>query len=426
VKITSLTTDQKDLIGDVEVSIEVCATDDNDGMGSDDEHPGCSTTGTNSGLPAGGGSMQPLLAFRVPSGTGAPASFGATTTDTGPVTFNRSPSYEAELTSLVPPGAGRVWRGYIGGPGEFDDGADGEAAERLNATVRFSLPRPADGSPYPENFRVGPVAGARGTNAAPGRPVDCGDSPFGPTDGNTTVCIDAPVQAQIDTYFITEVIEDLGIVAGSATLSPGQSVNLPFDARLKGALPAGTTFSVAVRGGIPGVAVAPSVGSFAPQPNSSTRINVPVAIPKTAGPGTYPISVTAALPNGQQRTGTAQVTIRDRQAPVASKAKVRPKKFRPSKRKRRGANLTYTLSEAGTVKVTFQRCAKKRRGKCRKYKTRKGSLAARAVAGTNRIHLTGYLRRRKLPRGTYRLAITPTDLAGNRGKVARAAFAIKK
>ena len=42
------------------------------------------------------------------------------------------------------------------------------------------------------------------------------------------------------------------------------------------------------------------------------------------------------------------------------------------------------------------------------------------------VHLTGFVGRTRLRRGDYRLVLTPTDVAGNRGKVVRASFAIKK
>jgi hypothetical protein len=136
--------------------------------------------------------------------------------------------------------------------------------------------------------------------------------------------------------------------------------------------------------------------------------------------------LTVTLPNGERRQASGPVTIRDRQKPTLTKAKVKPSRFKPSKKRRKGANLTYTLSEPGTITIATQHCTKKRRGRCRRYKTRRGAITAIAVKGPNSFHLTGYAGRKRLARGSYRLVLAPTDLVGNRGKVARAAFAIKK
>ena len=127
-------------------------------------------------------------------------------------------------------------------------------------------------------------------------------------------------------------------------------MQLPFDANLNGTLPAGTTFSVSAATNLPGVTVAPSPSSFTPAANASTRITVPVAIPRTAGPGTFDVSVTASLPNGQTRTGTSRLTVRDRQKPVASRLSIRPKTLRPQAPSVAApARVSYRLSEAARM-----------------------------------------------------------------------------
>jgi hypothetical protein len=298
----------------------------------------------------------------------------------------------------MPAGAGRRWAGYKSSLYSYVPSGNG-TPRSVTATLRIGLPSAPDGAPYSVQFRLQPVIGGQLTAAATDR-VDCGDA--------QTRCIDS---AGSDTYVSTR---DVGILAGSATLSPGQRVDLPFDAHVVGSLPPGTTFFVTASSGVPGITTAPSLRSFAPGANSSTRITVPVHVPKNAGPGTFPLSVTANLPNGQTRMGTAQVTIRDRQPPALTRARLT------------GAKLSYSLSEAATVKVTIQRCVRKRRGKCRRYKATRGSLGARGVKGANVLPLSAYFRARKLRPASYRLVLTPTDLKGNRGKGVKVAFAIKR
>lgn len=420
---------QEDLIGAVKLKFRLCANDTNG-----DPHTGC-TDPTNEGdAPNSPETAQALVAVRVPAGTTAPDSFTGQSNLASPgpeqVTFTRSASYTAELQRLVSPGTDRAWIGYMSEVYDYaPDPAPATAARAISVdALPLGLPKAADGTPFASPFRYRVVAGGRKVDVThpADRTVACGTDAF---DGDDqTICIDSGLTAATIESFHAEPVTDLGIVAGTATLSPGQKVDLPFDARLNSGplLPANTTFTLTAATAIPGVTPAPSIPGFTPLPGTSTRIKVPIAIPKNAGPGAFPVTVTAKLPNGQSRTGTGIVTVRDRQKPVVTKAKIRPTRFKPSKRKRRGANLSYTLSEAGTIKGSFLRCTRKRRGKCVKFKTLKGSFSRKAVKGTNTVHLTGYLRRKRLAAGTYRLAIASADLAGNRGKVVRAGFIIKR
>jgi hypothetical protein len=104
-----------------------------------------------------------------------------------------------------------------------------------------------------------------------------------------------------------------------------------------------------------------------------------------AGPETTDLPVTTL----KQTTSPA----RDAIALAVAKAKVRLRKRVPT--------LTYTLSEAATVRVVIQRKAG------RKFKTLRTKLLS-GRAGANRSKLA------KLPRrGSFRLVLTATDAAGN-------------
>jgi hypothetical protein len=426
-----VTSAQQDVIGKLRVSFTICASGFNDGDDPDPEnedHPGCPDTGSG-GEADSGSTYQVLVAFRVPAGTGAPANIVTDPAPTppagGPVSLTRSPTYESELQTLAPR-PGFAWVGYISQPYAFDDGADDVPAQTAQMSVDFDLPRPAGGGPFAGPFRVRPVVGFRavGLDLPASRRVSCGDSLFGGAPFSSTVCVDSPTPAITDTdlQFATR---DLGVLGGAATASPGQTVQLPFNANLNGTLPAGTTFLVSAATNLPRVTVAPSPASFTPAANASTRITVPVAIPKTAGPGTFDVSVTASLPNGQTRTGVSKLTVRDRQKPVARGLAIRPKTIRPQAPSVAApARVSYRLSEAATMRFRIQRCRRvKRKTRCR---TLRGAFTHAGKAGTNRFRFTGFLRNRALKAGRYRLVGTPTDLAKNKGKSVRASFRIKR
>lgn len=416
---------QEDLIGSVKLKFKLCANDE-----TGNPHTGCVIT-TNNAEADNQAIGHALVAVRAPAGTIAPKSFTgrANDLDSEEVTFDRSPAYESELGRLTPAGDGLEWIGYRSTVYDYQADPDPMTASRWVTidALRLGLPRAANGAPFATPFRYQVVAGGQKvTGSQPaGRAIDCGGDPFAPSDGGSTICIDHPVRGQIGT-FNTEPVTDLGIAAGGGRLSPGQEIEVPFAARLNNGppLPPGTSFAVTASTSIPGVKAVPSLRTFTPVPGSETRIKVPVAVPKRAGPGTFPVSVTAKLPNGQSRTGTGTVTIRDRQKPKLTKARIRPKYFRPSRRARKAANLSYIVNEAATVRARVQVCTRVRLGKCVRFKALKGTLARKSPKGSDTLHLSGYLRRKRLAPDLYRLVLTPIDLAGNRGKVVRVGFGI--
>ena len=176
----------------------------------------------------------------------------------------------------------------------------------------------------------------------------------------------------------------------------------------------------------------PSVASAGLANGSDTRVTVPVAIPKKAGPGVFDVTVTGRLENGQARTGVAKLTVRDRQKPVLTKVGVKPKRFKAATRKRpkRGTSASFALSEAASVRLTVERCAKRagkrKRGRCVRWRALKGGLTTAGVQGANKVRFNGRLRGRALKPGGYRLVLTPKDGAANVGKAARATFAVRR
>jgi len=101
--------------------------------------------------------------------------------------------------------------------------------------------------------------------------------------------------------------------------------------------------------------------------------------------------------------------------------------------------VSYTLSEAASVRVVVERCSKyakpkakkgkrkaAKRGRCLRFAAMAGAQTKAGKAGVNSFRFNGKVKRKSLKAGSYRLALTPTDGGGNRGAVVRAPFAIKR
>lgn len=397
---------------------------------------------------------QVLVGFRIPAGAEGPSTF-ATTAGVA-LTFSESSSYAAELQRLLPAPGDQRWIGYVSQTARVPNASE--------ATVAVDIELPPD-HPFVGPFKVRPVVGARAVAAgAPAdRPVACGANPyavFPATGPERTVCVDSPTAALVGTDVFYYATRDFGVVAGNATASPGQTVSLPFGVRGAGALPAGLTAALSASTSLPGATVAPSAPSAPLSNGSDTRVTVPVAIPAGAAAGTYEVVLTGRLENGQERRGVAGLTVRARPeapnvAPVVSALRVRPKTFKPASRRKpkRGTSVAYALSEAARVRVVVERCAKyakpkgKRRakraladaaasggkrkpavesGRCLRFAAMGGAQTRSGKAGANGFRFNGKVAGRALRPGAYRLALTPTDAAGARGRTVRAPFTIAR
>jgi hypothetical protein len=424
-----ITAVQDDAIGKLRVTFTLCALGYNDGDDPDPEnpdHPGCGDGQSG----ADNGTYQILLGFRVPSGTGAPTTFvsgpPAPKPPAGdPVTFTRNADYSRELQRLAPAPAGFTWIGYLSSPYVFDQGADDVPAQSGSVTVPFDLPPGPGGAPFDGPFPVRPVVGYRVAGIPTSQGVSCGDSLF---ESFSTRCVADPIDALDFASNLAFDTADLGVVPPpAANANPGQRLSLPFQAKVAGSLPDGTTVAVSAGTNLPGFTPQPSRASFAPSADSTTLIDVPVVVPANAGPGTFDVSLTAALPNGQKRTGTAKLTILDKQKPVVSRFRLRPASFRPSAPAitAAGARVRYTSSEPATLRLSVQRCRKVRR-KTRCKTIRRSGFSHAARKGANSFRVTGFVRNKALRRGSYKLVGTPVDAAKNRGKKVSAKFRIRR
>ena len=295
----SVTIAQQQTVGNVQLNFTVCASGTVAGS--------CADKGT-SGSAAVTGSGQVQVGIQVPAAVGLPASF----TLTGPeaLLFNDSPSYAAELQRLTPAPAGRKWAGYLSAVTNYSDTSGPQSAP---VTLSLTLGQGPDGSPF-----VGPLAativlgGRMVTAASPGtRPVVCLDpdltKPF--LDGTSPdvkvgTCGDASVAPSTPT-------RDLGILSAGATASgaPGNLASVPFTLRYAGTATGTANFSLTATTSLPNATVGVTPGALAPASNSDNQALVAVGIPAGAKAGTYDVTLTARLANGQTRTRTGKLTV---------------------------------------------------------------------------------------------------------------------
>lgn len=121
--------------------------------------------------------------------------------------------------------------------------------------------------------------------------------------------------------------------------------------------------------------------------------------------------------------------------PRLSRLTLSPARFRAG---RPGTIIRFTLSEPATVRLRVLaprpgrlvggRCVAPRRGaergrRCVRWRTAL-ALTRQGRRGSNRIRFTGRSGKRVLRPGRYRLAVRPTDAAGNRGREVTRAFRV--
>jgi PKD repeat protein len=141
--------------------------------------------------------------------------------------------------------------------------------------------------------------------------------------------------------------------------------------------------------------------------------------------GSYEVAVTAADTAGNvspATTRTIVVTSGVPGAPVVESFAIDPSRFAVAKAKAararasvsRGTTLHFTLSQAGTVEISFVRVRLSRRcpgsprpRRCERTKPM-GTLTLDAAAGANAVPFGGRLDGKALPRGRYRATLVAT------------------
>ena len=381
-------TGQVNVIGDVEATVNVCAS------GS----PSCGNG--FSGLTAIDGSGQLLVGLRARDDVELPASLPRV--GSPPLTFAASPTYTAELHRLSPAAAGTRWAGYISPTLTYSTTS---GPQSISFKIVEALRRGADGSPFKGPISTFIVVGSRlVTPTAPeGRPVTCGSALTTVNQQDTTICNDGPGGFGSGT-------RDLGIlVAAARTAVPGELASFTFPLRYAGEASPQADFALTASSTLPGSLFAVTPDTYLPPDDGSAQARVAVGVPAGARPGSYDVTLTARLGNGQTRSATASLTVRPAPpgaaagaaggAATGTAARLRlttilPHRLSAKVARRRGIVVLIGASEGVTARVRlFQ-------GRARKPKASK-QVRLRAPGPTRVV-----LKSAKLRKGPYRVVIS--------------------
>ncbi len=386
-------THQVGTIGDVQTTFTACAS------GSS----GCADLG-HSQIPAFPGTGQILIGALVPARVGLPATF--TTTGPEALAFSESPSYTSELQRLSPAETGYRWAGYISPVTSY---ASDSGPQSLSGSLSLRLGQSADGSPFVGPLAADLVIGARQVSPdfPATRPVACGPSLRALFDEDPA---EVPVSAVIcndDTFDFLVPTRDLGIFSGRATDSalPGTLATLLFTLRYSGlAGGPGAIYGLTATSTLTGAELAVTPGTVAPATDSTSQALVAVGVPAGAQAGTYDVTLTARLANGQARTAVGRLAVLGGGGGVAGggggrAARLRislvlPKRLSLAQARTRGIAVLIGASQATTARVRLLQ------GRARKPKASK-RVRLRAPGPTKVV-----LRSAKLVTGPYRIVIT--------------------
>ncbi len=304
---------QTDAIGAVQVTTTFCASDTNSNAGysppdSDCQGPGKGGNGGADADTVAAGTLQLLLAYRIPADVTAPGVIVATSPAN--LIFSQDSTYSAELESQLPAGSGMKWVGYNSNTQGYTEAG---ASQYFTVSPEFSLPQQADGSPFvgPFDYRV--TVGLRrvdGTHPA-SRPVDCGASATAIfNDGaGEVICIDSPATASLSSN-LQQPTQDLGILESSTaeTVKQGNVARVNFDAVYAGDGNPEPTFSLSASTDVEDAEAMPSTPTLTPSEGSNPS-RVIFRVPVDTVPGTYYVTLTASLANGQTRSSTRELVV---------------------------------------------------------------------------------------------------------------------
>jgi hypothetical protein len=263
--------------------------------------------------------LQLKLAYRIPTTITAPSTITSTDPSGGSaITFTEDSGYATQLTSLVPPGSGKQWVGYLSDVQSYKT----SGYQYFTVAPQFALPQGSDGSPFqgPFNYRV--VVGYRGvdqttTGSTSSRAVTCGSDPYNYyTDGASGagqlgVCLDDPPSSTVASD-LSQSTRDLGVVAASPqSVQAGDQATVPFTLKYRGT--SSPSFNLSASSNLPGSpTVTPSQSSFTPGTDEDKSVTASVTVPPTTTPGTYNVTFTAAGTGGaagQNRSRTNTVIV---------------------------------------------------------------------------------------------------------------------
>lgn len=326
--IKSQTTSQR-APGVVSFDLVVCATDRDrtiDPNGSDPpgpvSYPDCDPEGPDQNTAEGSNSgdmestrtrAQILVGYRVPAGSQGPQSFQS---EAGDMTFNRSPTYEAELNRPAEEGgfpapAGFHWVGYISTPRTFDLYNDA-SSRSVSARAEFTLPPQDGGGPFAGSLPWRPVVGFRtiSAEADAGKPVDC--------DTSTTSCVDSPLTERVPTNLVATV-SDFGVLAGDrAAAGHEETATVSFPIQYSDVAALGSReFALTATTNVPGTGTSLGAPTVTVEPNTTKTVAVNVRVPAGTRLGSYTVTLSAATGTpAVTRSNTATIEVVDKIAPT--------------------------------------------------------------------------------------------------------------
>jgi len=244
------------------------------------------------------GQGQLLVGFRVPDGTGAPATFASDLED---VTFSRSETYMQALATRFLPPAGQHWEGYVSTVKSFEPGVAADATTSVHP--EFTLPPQPAGAPFSGPLPWRMVVGFRRLPdvGGAGAPVVC-TAP--------ALCVDAPEVERVPTA-LQAPVSDFGVLPGTGATAPQTTtatVSFPLSYSDGGNLGA-RDVALAATTDVPGATATPSATSVQLAPGT-TSIDVSVPVALGTPPGTYSVQLSAStgLP-AVTRSGKATITV---------------------------------------------------------------------------------------------------------------------
>jgi hypothetical protein len=303
-------------IGAIQVTTTFCASDgDSNNPGYTSPDPSCQGAGTGGNANAnaanvGAGSLQLLIAYRIPTPVTAPDAI--TTTNPGggsAITFSQSPSFTSELQRLAPAGSGQRWVGYLSSATGYNQATN----QYFTVAPQFTLQRSDGGSAFegPFNYRV--TVGLRRVNGTfpASRPVTCGSSltSIGNDGPGEFICVDSPSAASLSSN-LTQTTQDLGILdaPGTQSVNQGKVARIKFSVDYAGDGNPAPDFDLNASTNIPGATALSSTPLLAPQ-EGSNEVRVITRVPVSTPPGHYDVTLTASLPTGETRTSTHDVLV---------------------------------------------------------------------------------------------------------------------
>jgi hypothetical protein len=381
-KAGSLSVSQPGGIGAARVHFVLCTEPGGEGK------PACNENETE-------GEIQYLLGIAVPRGSSAPGTVTATPVGGGaPIVFARNDQVAsqiaagtsalhaaepAEIGSWPPPGLEGV--GYLSGVVVESKGAPTE----WSVDADFGLPSTADGSPFVGPFKASPALGFRGVGpeASADRPPKCitSEKEAEPTDA---LCIPSEEEAEANT-------SDLRIAsAPTAAVFVGGTATLPFGVNFGSTAPTAPTLSVTATSTLSGAGVTVSTPTFTPAAvdpgthRSSGSETVTMAVPKTAKPGVYEVTLTAKTTQGGTATQVEKIEVTK---PKLKLGKVKLNKGNGTAKLSVGVPSAGTLTISGKAIVKAKRTAKgpktlkvtiKAKGKAKKTLSSTGKAKVKA------------------------------------------------